>query len=239
MSDFSDDHDPFTTRYLRALGVSAGWRCADVGAGSGVLARWLREQVGPTGRVVAIDIDGERLRGGLAGFDVEIQVSDIVSDGLSEGEFDLVHSRLTLCNLGGKQQALLELVAAARPGGLIVLGDLDFTTHRPATPQPVWDPVWERFLRALSEAGWPPAFGRTLAPMLEAAGLVGVQAEVVERYVRGGSLPCRLTIRALEQGKTLLTDVDGMEEVAALLADEQQAFFAPAFVQASGRRPTT
>lgn len=48
-------YDPITTSRLTQLGVGAGWRCLDVGAGGGSIARWLRDQVGPDGEVVAID----------------------------------------------------------------------------------------------------------------------------------------------------------------------------------------
>jgi hypothetical protein len=49
---------PSRRRYLAALGIQKGWHCLEVGAGHGVVARWLAEQVGPTGRVVATDING-------------------------------------------------------------------------------------------------------------------------------------------------------------------------------------
>jgi 2-polyprenyl-3-methyl-5-hydroxy-6-metoxy-1,4-benzoquinol methylase len=50
-------YDPVTTSRLEQLGVGAGWRCVDVGAGGGSVARWLRDQVGPEGSVVAVDLD--------------------------------------------------------------------------------------------------------------------------------------------------------------------------------------
>jgi len=49
--------DPSTFRYLSGIGVTSGWVCWEVGAGSGSIATWLAERVGPTGRVLATDID--------------------------------------------------------------------------------------------------------------------------------------------------------------------------------------
>jgi SAM-dependent methyltransferase len=49
--------DPMSQRDLAALGIQHGWRCLEVGAGHGSVARWLAEQVGPQGRVVATDIN--------------------------------------------------------------------------------------------------------------------------------------------------------------------------------------
>ena len=49
--------DPLTRRYLGDRGLQAGWRCLEVGAGGGSIARWLAERVGPSGHVVATDLD--------------------------------------------------------------------------------------------------------------------------------------------------------------------------------------
>jgi len=43
--------DPLSQRRLAELGILQSWRCLEVGAGYGSLARWLTDQVGPQGRV--------------------------------------------------------------------------------------------------------------------------------------------------------------------------------------------
>ncbi|HET8806099.1 MAG TPA: hypothetical protein VFM47_06500, partial [Gaiellales bacterium] len=48
-------YDPVTRR--RRSFVQPGWRCLEVGAGRGSMAVWMAEQVGPSGQVVATDID--------------------------------------------------------------------------------------------------------------------------------------------------------------------------------------
>jgi ubiquinone/menaquinone biosynthesis C-methylase UbiE len=37
--------------------VQPGWRCLEVGAGRGSMAVWLAQRVGPSGHVVATDVD--------------------------------------------------------------------------------------------------------------------------------------------------------------------------------------
>ncbi len=49
--------DPSTFRHLAALGITRGWRCWEVGAGGRSVVRWMAEQVGDEGQVVASDID--------------------------------------------------------------------------------------------------------------------------------------------------------------------------------------
>jgi hypothetical protein len=48
--------DPITVEHLEATGIAAGWRCLEVGAGGGSIARWLSERVAPSGSLVATDI---------------------------------------------------------------------------------------------------------------------------------------------------------------------------------------
>ena len=49
--------DGRTRALLERAGIDRGWRCAEVGAGAGSVARWLGDRVGPTGSVLAIDVD--------------------------------------------------------------------------------------------------------------------------------------------------------------------------------------
>jgi 2-polyprenyl-3-methyl-5-hydroxy-6-metoxy-1,4-benzoquinol methylase len=50
LEDFLDEG---TTRALERLGIASDWRCLEVGAGGGSVARWLAERA----TVVATDID--------------------------------------------------------------------------------------------------------------------------------------------------------------------------------------
>jgi cyclopropane fatty-acyl-phospholipid synthase-like methyltransferase len=47
--------DPVTVACFETIGVAPGWRCLEVGAGAGSMARWLAERAGPGGEVVAVD----------------------------------------------------------------------------------------------------------------------------------------------------------------------------------------
>ncbi len=49
--------DPVTRGHLTRLGLPPGARCLEVGAGSGSIARWMADEVGPAGRVLAVDLD--------------------------------------------------------------------------------------------------------------------------------------------------------------------------------------
>lgn len=68
--------DPTTFRHLEGLGAGPGWRCWEVGAGGTSVVSWLAERVGPTGKVVATDIDTS-LIAGAARPPVEVRVHDV------------------------------------------------------------------------------------------------------------------------------------------------------------------
>ena len=49
--------DAATFRVLGATGVGPGWSCWEVGAGTPSVASWLADRVGPSGRILATDVD--------------------------------------------------------------------------------------------------------------------------------------------------------------------------------------
>src|SRR6185436_15674069 len=115
-------YDEGTRRHLTALGVARGWQCLEAAAGTGSVARWLSETVGPDGRVVATDLDTRHLDG--LGANVEVRRHDLVKDPLEEGTFDLVHARALLEHLPERTKALEKLVRALKPGGRLLAEDV-------------------------------------------------------------------------------------------------------------------
>src|ERR1700685_1457540 len=48
---------PETRRHISGLGLSPGWDCLEVGAGTGSIAYWLADRVEESGQVLATDLD--------------------------------------------------------------------------------------------------------------------------------------------------------------------------------------
>src|SRR4051812_29968382 len=119
--------DPASQAYIRRLGLARGWRCLEVGAGSGSMARWLADQVGHTGYVLAVDIE-TGLLDALASPHLEVRRLDVGREPLPEGEFDLVHARLVLGHLAERERelALTSMIKALKPGGVLLVEDADF-----------------------------------------------------------------------------------------------------------------
>src|SRR5690349_7201504 len=79
-------YDPRTIRFLEETGIGPGWRCLEVGGGSGSIAAWLADRVGPAGRVLVTYID-PRFLAALGAADrphVEVLRHDVGVDPLPE-----------------------------------------------------------------------------------------------------------------------------------------------------------
>jgi SAM-dependent methyltransferase len=174
--------DESTFRHLSAVGVSAGWRCWEVGAGGPSVARWLGERVAPGGSVLATDIDvswAEAARGSR----VEVLRHDVGRDDPPAGPFDLVHARLVLVHVVDRERALRSMVDALRPGGWLVVEDAD-PALQPLACLDVRGPEGELanalrkgFRALMAERGVDLAYGRKLPRLLREAGLVDVMAD--------------------------------------------------------------
>jgi len=86
------------------------------------------------------------------------------------------------------------MIHAARPGGWVLIGDIDFSTVRTARPAPVMDRMLVAFDTAVRAAGWDPALGHSSRDA-RSRGLSGVEAENSQAHQRGGGpVPSILTM---------------------------------------------
>ncbi|MEV6974007.1 methyltransferase domain-containing protein [Kitasatospora sp. NPDC093806] len=120
-------YDAVTRSRLAALGVGPGWRCLDVGAGTGTISRWLADEA-HVDEVLALDRD-PRFVPVHPGDRVRTMAADITDPTLAPGRFDLVHCRFVLMHLPRHAEVLARLADWVAPGGRLVVGDaVDLTT---------------------------------------------------------------------------------------------------------------
>ncbi|MCA1835843.1 MAG: class I SAM-dependent methyltransferase, partial [Actinobacteria bacterium] len=181
--------DPLTVRRLRRLGVTAGWRCLEVGVGAGSIVRWLSDAVGPTGQVLAIDIDIRLLRG-LDAANVEVRVQDLLGEHWGLAGFDLVHVRAVLHHLPRRQkQAIARLISALRPGGWLLVEELDMVADDQLQPGP-WGQVRAAFAHLpQADYTWAPALPALVADSLIETGTesdvdIGTGSSDVAEFLR-------------------------------------------------------
>ncbi|MEO3755892.1 methyltransferase domain-containing protein [Streptomyces sp. B6B3] len=174
--------DASTFRHFETVGIAAGWRCWEVGAGGPNVSGWLAARVGPGGRVVATDIDVSWAEAAAAD-GVEVLRHDVALDEPPAGPFDLVHARLVLVHVTDRDAALRSMIRSLRPGGWLVIEDADpalqplvcLDEHGPE--QELANRLRHGFRELMRQRGADLAYGRRLPRLLRAAGLTNVEAD--------------------------------------------------------------
>jgi SAM-dependent methyltransferase len=236
--------DGVTRGHFDRLGVGPGWRCWEVGAGGRSIPEALAAAVGPTGYVLATDINPAWLDPHGT---YEVRRHDLAADPPPEpGTFDLVHARLVLVHIPDRARALATMVAALRPGGWLLLEDAD-TELQPLVCLDETGPAQQRanrlrraFRELMTHRGADLRYGRTLPRTLREAGLVDVAA--AGSFPVGGAVCDRLEIATMRQVRAELVAARLADEaeidahVAAVGAGELDLTLAP-LISAWGRRP--
>jgi SAM-dependent methyltransferase len=167
---------PTTERLLLAAGLTSGMRCLDLGCGAGDVSLALGRLVGASGSVTGVDqddvkvqfaredADGERLS------NVQFRASN-VEQLEDDAEYDLVYARFLLTHLRDPAAVLRRMVRAAKPGGVIVVEDIDHAgvfshPHSPALEQFVG--LYNRVVRS---RGADPEIGPKLPGLFREVGL--------------------------------------------------------------------
>lgn len=233
--------DPRTTRRLEALGVGPGWHCAEVGAGAGSITRWLSSRVGPAGRVLAVDLD-TRFLNDLQESNVEVREADVTSSDLEHSSFDLLHTRAVLIHIPARDQVLPKLVRAVRPGGWLLLEEVDCHPIV-ATATGSYREVWEAFLTAWTASGAAADWARRLPQLLDGLAVEAVESETTIETFRGGTRMARAVQAIFNMVREpLLSDGlrdEVLDNVLAMLDTPTCWFPGFALVAAWGQRAAT
>jgi ubiquinone/menaquinone biosynthesis C-methylase UbiE/mono/diheme cytochrome c family protein len=126
---------------MNALQIRRGATVADVGSGTGYYTWRLAEQVGPTGKVYAVDVQQSMLdltKDAVAQHklaNVEYLLADDDNPRLPEGSVDLVFIAYAYHEFGDPQAMMRRIRRALKPGGRVVI--LEYAKESsiaPATP---------------------------------------------------------------------------------------------------------
>lgn len=193
-------YDSVTFERLRAVGVGPGWRCLEVGAGGGSVARWLDETVGPDGLVVATDID-TRFLGHLRAR-VEVRRHDILTDPIEPRAYDLVHCRSLLMHLPDPAAALTRMATTLRPGGWLIAENSDYFSFTAASPHPRaadWNRAAAELLAVVEDHGlFATNLGRRLPQLVAQTGLRVVTQDGRTSVQHGGDPVAQLRAQSFD-----------------------------------------
>ncbi|MGI5491227.1 class I SAM-dependent methyltransferase [Microtetraspora malaysiensis] len=174
---------PWTTRLLRRAGLTEGMSVLDIGSGLGDVAFIAAEIVGPGGRVIGVErdpaaVDVARRRSTSGGYTDIVTFANVDQAEFDPAEFggtrpfDALVGRFVLQYLPDPAAALRRLAEFVRPGGIVVMHDMDVSNPDVSFPRcQLWNDCYA-LLGALFRAhGIAPDFGRHLTRVFLDAGL--------------------------------------------------------------------
>ncbi|MET7684338.1 methyltransferase domain-containing protein [Streptomyces sp. NPDC005423] len=233
-------YDDITMARLRALGVGPGWRCLDVGAGTGTVSRRLLEEAG-VASVLAVDRDVRFLCARpVPGLDV--MQADISAPDAVPGRFRLVHARFVLMHLAERDRLITALTELVAPGGVLVLSDaIDLTSDRaPDTPySAVMRAMWQALRATIgTDVSWVPSYPQ----LLRGAGLDSVAAEIHVPPLLPGSPISRFWADTWERSRaamlaTGLVDDAAVDEAVRYLDSDDCAALSAGMLTVWGWKP--
>ena len=178
---------------LEAAGVRRGDRCVDIGCGGGDVAFELAEIVGADGSVLGVDLDETKLdlaraeaaQRGQANITFE---AGNVLEWTPDGDFDVAYARFLLAHLPAPGDLLRKLRRHIRPGGLMVIEDVDFRGHFAEPPCPALDRYVSLYSDSLRRRGGDPDIGPRLPALLRDAGFQDVQVRMHQPIAMTGGI---------------------------------------------------
>jgi SAM-dependent methyltransferase len=161
-----------------ALAAAPGERILDVGCGPGFYCAELLEEVGAEGSIVGLDSSPQMLalaaRRCAGRQNVEFLEADATSLPVADASFDAALSVQVLEYVPDVGAGLAELHRAVRPGGRVVVWDVDWATVSWHSADPA---RMQRVLNAWDEHLAHPSLPRILAPAMRSAGFERVEME--------------------------------------------------------------
>src|SRR5262245_29197870 len=243
-------YGPGTEALFGRLGLHDGLRVLEVGCGSGNIACWVAERVGPNGSVLGIDnspgqIDEARRQAQARGLrNVEFQVADAYSPRLPEESFDLAYCRLVLMHLTHPKDALRIMRSLVRPGGTVACEEMDEPVWMCSPPNDAVNRFYELTIALGERTGVHFGLGSSLHRMFAEAGFtrpeVGASFPVVLRGTEKQLLGLTLDEFGPEIVREELATQEEVERVTAGLmavaADETTLLGFPLVMQVWARR---
>lgn len=209
------DAEAWVRKYLTPH-VRPGMRVLEVGCGPGHLATELSKEF-PECEVVGVDLVSERFASTIVPDNLALVEGEANALALDSDTYDIVYCRLLLEYLLDPQGAIIEFARVTKPGGLVLLQDLDgqLLWHYPIDDQLASG--LREVIELLAQTGFDPHVGRKLFTFAYRAGFEQLGATVESYHLYAG------IIAPLDEA-LWRTKLDiAMNPIRRMLQDEEKA----------------
>jgi SAM-dependent methyltransferase len=241
---------PSTRALLADVGIPPGSTCLDVGCGGGDVTFELARAAGPAGRALGVDFDETKLdiarrEGAEQGLsNVAFEVRD-VTGWEPEEPFDVVYARFLLTHLADPGALLSAVRGHVRPGGVVIVEDIDFRGHFAEPECPALGRYVELYTQSVRARGADPNIGPRLPGLLREAGIEDVRMKLVQPAALDGGIKLLTCVTLESIADAVLADGiateadlrDMIEELYAFARDPHTVLGGPRVFQAWGKAP--
>jgi 2-polyprenyl-3-methyl-5-hydroxy-6-metoxy-1,4-benzoquinol methylase len=171
-------YGPISLQGLDAARIGEATRVADIGCGTGTIARWMAQRITPGGSVDAIDIADEQVEVARSSpappgaAPIQYHVGSAYEAGLPARTYDVVFCRLVLCHLQEPARAVAAMANLLVEGGRLVLVDMDMRDTFTMPPCPFYESILAEVVFPYgAHIGVDYAVGVRLPELMSGAGL--------------------------------------------------------------------
>jgi ubiquinone/menaquinone biosynthesis C-methylase UbiE len=174
---------------LIRAGLTEGASFLDLGCGGGNVSRLAAGIVGKNGGVTAIDFDEEII---ALNRQEDLHIANLSYRALSaydldyQRQFDIVYARFLLSHLKDPLVVLARMKQALKPGGRVVVEDIDFAGHFCYPQSNAFERYLDYYSQVIRSKGADANIGPKLLSLLTEAGLDDVGFDVVQPVFNKG-----------------------------------------------------
>lgn len=236
-------------RFMQLFGLQDGMRILEAGCGPGFVTERISDAL-PDARITALDFDEKlvmKARERLASRypNVHFVHASVYDTGLPDDRFDLAFARMLFLHLYQPEEAAAELRRVLKPGGKLIITDIDDGVFGAVQPDFAELPdLLRRIADRAAAGGGNRRIGRMLPKLLVDSGFTAIELEAVVQHSslhgREGFMlqfdPRRFA-GLRDHGIITAEQFDRIEQMAARISKDPEASAMMMYFMASGTKP--
>lgn len=208
------EFDALSQRRLLPI-IHPGDTCLEIGPGAGSMARWMADNVGAQGQVIAIEKHpGHFSSEGRE--NITLIQGDVTSPSIQDryqNYFNVIHTRFVLVHIQECETLISQLVNMLKPGGWLVFEEPDFTTTAALdeADMPSFQTI-SALQKLIMRNGAQHPFARRLPYLFQDLHLANIHAEGYVPISHGSSHLTQMHYQTVHHLKDTLIDANLVSE---------------------------